>query len=254
VSDHYLDVAAVSWNDKSAAAYFDRAEGTPVAQASCRKRINSQFIVAPSDFKVTKTSTGYIVTSSSGSRPNVPVALRFGSHAGVNGFDFSDNCADPGDTGANHVFYLVNGAEPMHLGKTYAIAVSPSSGEDSQEPQVVLLTPLSGVSVLSLRHHPHFTAPSSTANADPLFDVFTVYGPPGQSVTSQVSYKGVSSGWLNVEPLNTKFDASGTADFFVHYKLFSYGENNSAVLRSEATISIQTGGTGVVQTVDVFLK
>lgn len=255
LSDHYLDVATVSWNDKTSAPYFDRAEGMPGALASCRKRINSQYIAAPGNFQVVKTSTGYTVTSTSGSRPDIPVALSFGSHAGVTGFDFADNCGDPGDKGANHVFYLVNGEQPMFPGKSYSVAVSTTTaGESTDTPQVVLLTPLSGVSVPSLHHHLHVTSPSSSATIDPLFDIFTVYGPPGESARAQISYSGAASNRLTIEPMSTQFDGFGTASFIAHYRLFSPTSGLKGASHFKATISVETGGTGVIQTIEANLE
>ena len=56
ITPHYLDVAAVSWNNTVVVPYFDDAEGMPTGSSTCRKRINSQFIPETAGFTVTAVS------------------------------------------------------------------------------------------------------------------------------------------------------------------------------------------------------
>jgi hypothetical protein len=236
-NQQYLDVGAVSWTGVGSTPYFDKAEGLPAAAAACRKRINSQFIPAPSAIKVTATSTGYSVISSAAMPADIPVALKFGSRSGVGGFNFVDNCGDPGDKGKNNLYFLINGEGSLAINTTYPVAAT-QSGTTSVNPSVVVLTPLSGASPASFQHTVNAGAPAN--------DAFTVYGPPNTQFTSQVLYSGTASGWMTLTPSSGTYSQLGTATFAIQYAVPANGFGMSM-----ANVQVISTATSVIQNVQV---
>ncbi len=238
VNAHYLDVAAVSWTGDGSSPYFDKAEGFPTAAAACRKRINSQFIPAPSTITATQTGSGYSVVSSTATPLNIPVALKFGSRSGMAGFNFVDSCADPGDSGTNSLYFLINGEDSLAANSAYSVTAR-RTGTSSTTPSVVLLTPLSGTVPASFQH----IALSAPAN-----DTFSVYGPPNGALTTQVTYAGVAGNWLEVLPSVGTFNSYGIATMSIQYLTPASGFGNST-----AIIQITSTATNVIQRVAVSM-
>jgi len=236
VNQNYLDVAAVSWTGTGSAPYFDQAEGLPTAALACRKRINSQFLPAPSTITVTQISSGYSVSSSAATPANIPVALKFGSKSGVAGFNFVDNCADPQDTGTNHLYFMVNGEASLAANTPYAVAAT-RPGTSSVTPTVVLLTPLSGATPASFQH----VAVTAPAN-----DTFTVYGPANGAFTTHIAYSGTALSWLALSPSGGTFNAYGIATLAMQYTAPASGFGSST-----AAIQITATATNVIQSVTV---
>jgi Calcineurin-like phosphoesterase len=236
VNQQYLDVAAVSWTGDGSTPYFDQAEGLPTAALACHKRINTQFIAAPPGITITQTTSGYSVLSSSATPANIPVALKFGSKSGVSGFNFVDNCADPGDRGANNLYFLVNGEDSLAANTAYAVA---GTRTVSVTPTAVLLTPLSGATPATFQH---ITA------AAPANDAFVVYGPPNTAFTTQITYSGTATGWLALSATTGTFNAYGVAALTIQYTTPVGGFGTSA-----ATIQITASATSVVQSVAVSI-
>lgn len=263
VNQHYLDVGAVSWTGDGSAPYFDPAEGLPTGALACRKRINSQFVAAPSSVMVTQTANGYSVVSSADTPAGIPVALQFNSRSGVTGFNFVDACADPTDTGANNLYLLVNGENSLTANTAYSVAGTEtgtssvthpvgshtttsdnvpllSGSVNGVIPAAVLLTPLSGVTPSSFQH--------TTATA-PANDSVTVYGPPGTAFSTQVSYAGSADNWISLMPASGTFNAYGIATIAIQYTTPPTGFGST----STANIAITSTGTGVIQNVAVTI-
>jgi hypothetical protein len=236
VSAQYLDVAAVSWTGDGSKPYFDTAEGLPGGAAACRKRINSQFIAAPGLVQVTSTATGYRAVAATATPANIPVALQFTSRAGLGGFKFVDACADPTDSGTNHVYFTIDGESALAAGTPYDVAATRAGGI-APAPVVVLLTPLSGVFPASFAH---------TVTAPPANDTVTVYGPPNTALATAIAYTGSATGWLAVSPVSVKFNAYGMAALTLTYTSPANGFGSSG-----AVVSATSAATGVVQSVSV---
>jgi hypothetical protein len=262
VEPHYLDVGAVSWNNTQtptypnstgnnpdapfasypSAPYFDNAVGFPTGATTCRKRINAQFIPSTSgqlSITVTPTATGYNVVATADTPPGIPVAIQIGSQKGVGNYNFVDNCGDPANSGANNVYFLINGENSLDAGVTYPVTASHSNAVES--PHVVILTPLSGTDVTSFSHTVA-TGPTPTVPAD---DIFTTYGPPNGNFTSSVTYTGNTSGFVTLTPASGTFGPYGEALMTAHYVSPANGFGSS----STAIMSVAAGGTNVVQSV-----